>query len=292
MYNLIELISILKKNELEDNASNQFEISIFNPNLEEIKILDYFNIKYVLNKESNNLFISVLEQKNIKIYYSLQDAINYNSSISFHQFDLEKDVILILKESYIYDNKDVNCSNLELFNNIYYLPKLINVLSEKLSFHYDSLKNTFIFYSSKLGTAIKVVAKLKVEEYSNNYNILNLIKVFNSNNTNFFKRVNCKLISEIEERDDFNENAVIDFNIFLNYLKLIANENVLIYDYLVENVSEQFENHQIELFSFYGNKDKFIFVVLNEISNYLSEKTRIKLTDAFNKVLSEKLYWN
>lgn len=292
MYNLIELISILKKNELEDNASNQFEISIFNPNLEEIKILDYFNIKYVLNKESNNLFISVLEQKNIKIYYSLQNAINYNSSISFHQFDLEKDVILILKESYIYDNKDVNCSNLELFNNIYYLPKLINVLSEKLSFHYDSLKNTFIFYSSKLGTAIKVVAKLKVEEYSNNYNILNLIKVFNSNNTNFFKRVNCKLISEIEERDDFNENAVIDFNIFLNYLKLIANENVLIYDYLVENVSEQFENHQIELFSFYGNKDKFIFVVLNEISNYLSEKTRIKLTDAFNKVLSEKLYWN
>lgn len=292
MYNLIELISILKKNELEDNASNQFEISIFNPNLEEIKILDYFNIKYVLNKESNNLFISVLEQKNIKIYYSLQNAINYNSSISFHQFDLEKDVILILKESYIYDNKDVNCSNLELFNNIYYLPKLINVLSEKLSFHYDSLKNTFIFYSSQLGTAIKVVAKLKVEEYSNNYNILNLIKVFNSNNTNFFKRVNCKLISEIEERDDFNENAVIDFNIFLNYLKLIANENVLIYDYLVENVSEQFENHQIELFSFYGNKDKFIFVVLNEISNYLSEKTRIKLTDAFNKVLSEKLYWN
>lgn len=292
MYNLIELISILKKNELEDNASNQFEISIFNPNLEEIKILDYFNIKYVLNKESNNLFISVLEQKNIKIYYSLQNAINYNSSISFHQFDLEKDVILILKESYIYDNKDVNCSNLELFNNIYYLPKLINVLSEKLSFHYDSLKNTFIFYSSQLGTAIKVVAKLKVEEYSNNYNILNLIKVFNSNNINFFKRVNCKLISEIEERDDFNENAVIDFNIFLNYLKLIANENVLIYDYLVENVSEQFENHQIELFSFYGNKDKFIFVVLNEISNYLSEKTRIKLTDAFNKVLSEKLYWN
>ena len=292
MYNLIELISILKKNELEDNASNQFEISIFNPNLEEIKILDYFNIKYVLNKESNNLFISVLEQKNIKIYYSLQNAINYNSSISFHQFDLEKDVILILKESYIYDNKDVNCSNLELFNNIYYLPKLINVLSEKLSFHYDSLKNTFIFYSSQLGTAIKVVAKLKVEEYSNNYKILNLIKVFNSNNTNFFKRVNCKLISEIEERDDFNENAVIDFNIFLNYLKLIANENVLIYDYLVENVSEQFENHQIELFSFYGNKDKFIFVVLNEISNYLSEKTRIKLTDAFNKVLSEKLYWN
>lgn len=292
MYNLIELISILKKNELEDNASNQFELSIVNPNLEELKILDYFNIKYVLNKESNNLFISVLEQKNIKIYYSLQNAINYNSSISFHQFDLEKDVILILKESYIYDNKDVNCSNLELFNNIYYLPKLINVLSEKLSFHYDSLKNTFIFYSSKLGTAIKVVAKLKVEEYSNNYNILNLIKVFNSNNTNFFKRVNCKLISEIEERDDFNENAVIDFNIFLNYLKLIANENVLIYDYLVENVSEQFENHQIELFSFYGNKDKFIFVVLNEISNYLSEKTRIKLTDAFNKVLSEKLYWN
>ena len=71
MYNLIELISILKKNELEDNASNQFELSIFNPNLEEIKILDYFNIKYVLNKESNNLFISVLEQKNIKIYYSL-----------------------------------------------------------------------------------------------------------------------------------------------------------------------------------------------------------------------------
>ena len=292
MYNLIELISILKKNELEDNASNQFELSIVNPNLEELKILDYFNIKYVLNKESNNLFISVLEQKNIKIYYSLQNAINYNSSISFHQFDLEKDVILILKESYIYDNKDVNCSNLELFNNIYYLPKLINVLSEKLSFHYDSLKNTFIFYSSKLGTAIKVVAKLKVEEYSNNYKILNLIKVFNSNNTNFFKRVNCKLISEIEERDDFNENAVIDFNIFLNYLKLIANENVLIYDYLVENVSEQFENHQIELFSFYGNKDKFIFVVLNEISNYLSEKTRIKLTDAFNKVLSEKLYWN
>lgn len=292
MYNLIELISILKKNELEDNASNQFELSIFNPNLEEIKILDYFNIKYVLNKESNNLFISVLEQKNIKIYYSLQNAINYNSSISFHQFDLEKDVILILKESYIYDNKDVNCSNLELFNNIYYLPKLINVLSEKLSFHYDSLKNTFIFYSSQLGTAIKVVAKLKVEEYSNNYNILNLIKVFNSNNISFFKRVNCKLISEIEERDDFNENAVIDFNIFLNYLKLIANENVLIYDYLVENVSEQFENHQIELFSFYGNKEKFIFVVLNEISNYLSEKTRIKLTDAFNKVLSEKLYWN
>lgn len=292
MYNLIELISILKKNELEDNASNQFELSIFNPTLEEIKILDYFNIKYVLNKESNNLFISVLEQKNIKIYYSLQNAINYNSSISFHQFDLEKDVILILKESYIYDNKDVNCSNLELFNNIYYLPKLINVLSEKLSFHYDSLKNTFIFYSSQLGTAIKVVAKLKVEEYSNNYNILNLIKVFNSNNTNFFKRVNCKLISEIEERDDFNENAVIDFNIFLNYLKLIANENVLIYDYLVENVSEQFENNQIELFSFYSNKDKFIFVVLNEISNYLSEKTRIKLTDAFNKVLSEKLYWN
>lgn len=284
-----ELLELLCKNVNNDYDSE--ELKLVNLSEKDIDLLNSFGIEFYSFKatatEPSYTLLNIFNQKNVKIYKTLKDLINYNTSGASFLKANKTDLILILELKMVFMDEKPS----PLFENIFGMRDLIKLISKKLAYYYDSINDIMIFHSNNGIFNISTI--LNSEDYLKDLNINNLLRLLSINNKKFFKHIVYNIVNEVIENNS-EEKVKIDFFTFLSILNKHLNETMLMFHYLVCNVHNIFDDISLEVAAEKGDIAFFCKKCRDLISQnpfYLEETQVSEILEQFEKMIQEDLHF-